>query len=121
MSVGREFDENDRRRHSETDGVAQAVELGAELTGLFRPPRGPAVEHVEHHRQKDQEGGNQQALSVGAAPPHTLGKPDLGGKSNRAEAANGIAQREHRRQNGKHLLTPGYPKAFHVGTIARWK
>src|SRR5688572_25152019 len=47
---------------AETDGIAEAVELAAELAGGSREPGRVAVEHVENHSQQDQSRAEQKVV-----------------------------------------------------------
>jgi hypothetical protein len=75
--------------------VAQAVELGAKITRLPREAGDAAVEHIEQHRQKDEDSGDEQELVAGR-----IGS-DAGRVRDRAETARRVAQCQQRGKNGK--------------------
>lgn len=92
-----DFQHQECRRHAEADGVAQAVELGAEFAGLLGPPRDAAIEHVEQHRQKDEYGRQKQVVLTGRVGT------DFGRKGDRSKSAGRVPQREQRGEDGEHL------------------
>ena len=86
-------EKQERRRHTKADGVAQAVQLAAEIAGGLRQPRRVAVQGVEDHGGEDQQGTVAEVDLVG------LGA-DVAGDGNGREAADCVAEGQESRQNG---------------------
>ena len=80
---------------AEAHAVAKAVELRAEIAGLTCQTGDAPVEHVEQHRQKDQNSRDEQELVPGRIGSHA------GGVRDRAEAARRVAQCQQRGKDGK--------------------
>ena len=87
------------RGGAEADGVAQAVELAAELAGGPRQPGGVAVEYVEEHGDEDQ-GRAEHEVVVDVVCAHRAVEADLAGVGDGGEAAHAVAEGQQRRQDG---------------------
>src|SRR5688572_22688691 len=97
MVVPDELQHQESRGDAEGDRVAKAVELSAEVGGVLGPAGGAAVEHVEHHAEKNQYRGDEQlvAESADSSGDDKVGRlqhggPDFGRKRNRSKPANGV-------------------------------
>src|SRR5262245_24494222 len=91
-----ELEEYERRRDAEADGVAQAVELAAELARRLGQPGDVAVEHIEDHGSNDQPAGDREEEII---VRFCLGGNDLACKGDGDETADAIAERQQGRDD----------------------
>ena len=99
--------QQERRRGAEADGVAQAVELRAELAGGARQAGHVAVQRVEDHGGDDQPAGQCQEELVGVS---LVGLADFTEVGNSGKTADRVSQGEQRRQDGDFLHGRGSPR-----------
>ena len=85
-----------RRRDAEADGIAEAVQLPAELAGRLRKTGDGTIENIEDHRQDDEPAGHHEGI---IDRTRFFARHDLAGHRDGDEPADAVAQSQQRRHH----------------------